>query len=259
MISTLQAYSVLIPGVTGGDVVKVGTALNVNNCTPKFPTIDVRQLTDPLIVKYDPVAETLAVWTVTAPTPVVGVTYGVIVNQVIPFIQASPSPGIPVNPGTNYVKGIVTSGAVTGSTATTVATAIDRGLDNLVNPSSGFQYASVDGGAGTLTVTALAGYPLLKFIDDSSAGPGMTLTNGTPGVASIGTYNDLIRLGVDPQYIVSGHTYGFVKLNYQMLLVSGDRTVNLTFTQTLYVDKANTTNYNNFWTALKTAIGTIFP
>jgi len=245
-------YSVLTPGLTGGDVVKTGNILQVTG----MPALDIR-----LIVNCGsghviaPQAETLAVWTVQSPaTPTASATYGYLLRQQIPFVIPSFT-GIPAVPGTNTVFATnihtVTPG---GETANAMMLAIEKGALRYTQPNAGFQFTS-SVTTDTETLTAKAGYPLLEVMQASVPPGNLTIVNTVPGVASIGTVNDLIRLGVSSALLTTGHVYGEVIFNYAMIESGGNDFPALTASWQLFIDKtANTTNYTNFVNALIAAI-----
>ncbi len=249
-------YSVLTPGVTGGDV-QIGSAQNGNILSiTGMPPIDIR-LIQSTSGQLDPVAATAAVWTVTPPaTPTASALYGYRAQQVVNGEDASLF-GTPIVPKSNTVICNVQYGVPAGgATKVVMMTAISRNLQSYVNPNVGLDVTTaVNGSTGVQTITATATNPILS-IQDMSVSPGaLTIANGTPGVASRGTVDDLIALGVDSSLLTTGHTYGMFVFNFSQVESGGNDFPALTFSWTLFVDyTANTTNYNNFFSALASAI-----
>ncbi len=76
---------------------------------------------------------------------------------------------------------------------------------------------------------------------------------------SVGTVNDLIRLGVDSTKLTTGHVYGQVQFNYSMVESGGNDFPSLTYTWNLFIDfTASVANYDAFIAALNTAIPNLF-
>ncbi len=245
-------YSVLTPGVTGGDVSVSGNLLSITG----MPTIDIREIQNcGSGHSIPPVAETLAIWSINTPaTPTASANYGFLMQQLIPFINPA-FPGVPIVPGTNSVSATVLHSVPSGGETEAVMTAaLVKGVNAYNNPASGFQVTATDNSA-SITLTAKTGYPLLQISDLNVPPATWTITNYTPGVASVGTYNDLLRLGVAAADIAVGTTYGEVIFNYSQVESGGNDFPSLTFSWKLFINySANTTNYTNFINALKTAI-----
>ncbi len=248
-------YSVLTPGLTGGNVSVTGNYLSITG----MPTLDIREIQNcGSGHSIPPVAEQLAVWTVESPTtPTASATYGYRLRQTIPFINPA-FPGVPAVPGTNtvFATNIHTANSG-GETKAVLIDALDKGAIAYLDPAVGFKFSTSENGT-TQTLTALAGYPLLQ-VTDANIPPAVWgssgITNTTAGIASVGTYNDLIRLGVAAADITAGVTYGEVIFNYSQVESGGNDFPTITWSWRLFINySANTTNYTNFINALKTAI-----
>lgn len=95
----------------------------------------------------------------------------------------------------------------TGATTTTVSNA----LRDAVNADPAFK-VTTSGGA-TAILTADAGFPLI--FATSFSGAALTVAATTPGVASRGTADDLLRAGVAAGDVAAGATYAQIKFDFE--------------------------------------------
>lgn len=250
-------YSVLTPTITGGDV-SVGAGVNGNIISiTGVPPMDIREIQSTSGV-IAPVAETLAVFTVTPPaTPTASASYGYRAQQVVngsnpPLFNSTPT--VPtVNTVICNIQHSVNAG---GETKVFMMNAIEKGLLSYVNPNVGLSVtSSTNQTTGVETITAKAGNPILSIQDLSTPPAALTILNTVAGVMSAGTVADLVALGVNPSLLTTGHVYGMIIFNFSQVESGGNDFPALTFSWTLFIDQtANGTNYTNFVNALLAAL-----
>jgi len=176
-----------------------------------------------------PVAETLGVQTVT-PTAANNSTYTLVITQYVKSI------------GRLVTEQISYTTAASGDTATTICNAWRAQL-------AAFKDLKITGSsAATLVLTAQTGNAIFTVIALQSS---IAVVNGTPGVASRGTYADLVSAGVDASLLSVGATYSTTVFDYGVLSSNtvGGQTSSEENIQTLYTDIA-ATNYAAFSTRL---------
>jgi len=251
-----NSYSVLTPGATGGDVQVIGTDLKITGC----PIMDIRRIIDPIVSStIAPIAETLSVWTVTVPaSPTAGLRDAFLISQTVRG-STTALPGLPQTLWQDSLAAVANHDVQTGDSNVNVAAGLLSSLKGYQDPAVGFQFTA-SAPSNVITITALAGYPLINIIDQSPAVNALTLNNSTPGVASRGTYTDLIHAGVDPTLLSTSTVYGQVVFNFiQTMQTRGVLPSDHLYSHTLYVDKTSSnTNYTNFFTALATALGALY-
>lgn len=172
-----------------------------------------------------PVAETLQVTTVT-PTAANSSTYTLVITQFVESI------GRLVTEQVSYTT------APSGDTATTICNAWRAQL-------AAYNDLAITGsGAATFIMTAEAGSAIFTVVALQS---NIAVVTGTPGVASRGTYDDLVAAGVDASLLTVGATYSTTVFDYGVLSSNtvGGATSSEENVQTLYVDVA-ATNYTVF-------------
>lgn len=216
-----NTYSILSTiAAVAADISLSNHVLSITGC----PAMDFRTL-EAIGGYITPVAETRGVLTFTN-TGANSTAYKGRVTQYIPSI------------GQLSIVDFGTTSPASGSTTTTVSTSLKADLNARLN----LKIAAT--GTTTTIITASAGSPIIT----GTAISGGTFAITTPGVASVGTYADLVAAGVTGA--TAGKTYNQITFVYKSPIADllGEARVTNN-SHTLYV-QSDATNYAAFNTRM---------
>ncbi len=166
--------TILASGTYGASLAKHKLAINDSTGNPAFPSgsINFQELELPIGYVLN-LAETLGVVKPTEPTLAAGGEYGFTITQYNPYTGATVSH--PIYASVPVISGVTTAGTIATAWANQIAMFQDLNVSTSVT-------------GAVLTITALAGYPILTIGGQFG---GVTLTSGTTGVAGIGNTYDM--------------------------------------------------------------------
>lgn len=226
VLSTIQAAA--------ADISLTNNVLSITGC----PDMDIRQITSVPSKAVAPVAETVGVQTITF-TAVASTVYEFTVSQWVQSLNRE------------VIVPFRYTSLASGDTATTIGDA----FRSIIGLNDGGLSITASGGA-TLILTAGAGSPIFRILENSA---NIAVANTTPGVVGIGTYsyinNFLDSVGIVPTgTLASGHTYSTTTFVFNHQDGDSNKSITSSVNQhTLYADVA-ASNYAAFLIALVTTI-----